>query len=246
MKKLNNLSTSFFVMIRIIALSFIVIGITRLAALGAENEERLGKIYLRSGEQIEGVIKANLANNYLMVQLDSVTRAYNAWQVGLFTLLDPYSLTYQTFYSLSYQDRGKKAFWFFEVVQEGHLTLLKRNPDLTLASLLADSYGYMRDAQQQEDKKSEYYVWDNRDQIIRFYGRKKELLKLMHDEAEKIEGFISRYRLSLTDKDDLKTIFGYYNTLKTPQPKKQPKVIPPPTIFTKDPEGQMGSKFGKG
>lgn len=217
MKNVRFSPQSFFLLVRILALSFFVLLITRLAAREKTRDDRLGTVYLKSGEQVEGLVQPNLDHNYLLVQIPNGTRAYNAWQVAAYTLHDHFSGEHQLFYSLPYLVRGKRADWFFELVQEGTLTLLKRDEEQVQEIPAARPFpatGYMPPPVWQTVTIADFYVLDPSAQIVRFYGGRKELLKLMPDQADRIDRFISVHKLNLADEDHLRAIFRYYDALQ--------------------------------
>jgi hypothetical protein len=217
MKTISKLYGRFLLLVRLLALGFFLLIITRLAAQDLTGEERFGRVFLKSGEQVEGLVQPNLDHNYLLVKLPDGTRAYNAWQVEAYILFDPFAGRFLTYYSLPYQHRGKKADTFFELVQEGTLTLLNREADRVQdnpAAQVFPAMGYVGPAAWQRAKTEAFYVLGPADEVTRYYGGRKELLKMMPDHAEQVNHYIARHKLNLTEREDLKLVFSYYDALQ--------------------------------
>jgi len=106
---------------------------------------------------------------------------------------------------------GKKIDGFFEVLQEGKATLLKR----TEVSVKKADYNATLAVGSPDDKilKNDafYVLKDNRLAELRL--QKKKIMPLFEDKASAVQEMVDKYSLSFSKQDHLEMIFAHYNKL---------------------------------
>jgi hypothetical protein len=85
------------------------------------------KRVLDTGDTLRGLIKYDLDKDIIQLQANNKLESYTARKVLLFEIFDETVKRYRNFYSLPYALAGQyKAPVFFELLQEGKLTVLCR------------------------------------------------------------------------------------------------------------------------
>ena len=170
-----------------------------------------GKIVLLEGDTLRGLVKYDLQQDLL--QLNSSNRkveAYSARKVLFFEIFDKTVNRYRQFYALPYTNpSGYKAPVFFELLEEGKMTLLVRE------SLEYRTYSspYYAGSYSRLVMVYKYFFLEEDGAIESFTGTKNDLLDLMGKRADEVEKFIKSNRLKYDDKYDLAKIVAYYNSL---------------------------------
>jgi hypothetical protein len=198
-----------------------VVGVTLLLVCGhifpAQSQDwafelwHEGKIVLVEGDTLRGLVKYDLQQDLL--QLNSAHQkvvAYSARKVLFFEIFDKTVNRYRQFYSLPYTTASSyKAPIFFELLEEGKMTLLVRE------ALEYRSYTSPYYAQQYSRLVMVYrYFFLEEDGVItEFQGNKNDLLDRMGKRAEEVEKYIKTNRLKYEDKYDFAKIVAYYNSL---------------------------------
>src|SRR5262245_33802181 len=86
-----------------------------------------GKIVLLEGDTLKGPIKYDLNQDVLQLNLKTKIEAYSARKVLFFEIFDITVHRYRQFFALPYTSpAGYRAPVFFELLEEGKLTLLAR------------------------------------------------------------------------------------------------------------------------
>ena len=110
-----------------------------------------------------------------------------------------------------YKSNGATLTGFFEVLEDGKMSLLKR----TTISIKAADYNVQLSMGSRDDKILKkvvyYYLRDN--QIIEVPGNKKKFLTIFNDKAGVIEKYLRTGALSLKKEEDLMQIFNHFNSL---------------------------------
>jgi len=164
-------------------------------------------------QEIEGMIKYDLENNVIQVNVNNVLRSYSSRKLLYFRIYDDQIRTYRTFYSIPYfVSRDYKAPILFEVVYEGQLTLLTRE-SIEVEHVPASPYTYSPNVSRQVLVFT-YYFLDLKGNIIEYNQKKNELVEnIMVDKSESIAKYIKRNRLDTDERTDLARITAYYNEL---------------------------------
>jgi len=170
-----------------------------------------GKVVLDTGDTLRGLLKYDLDKDILQVQANNKLESYTARKVLLFEIFDETVRRYRNFYSLPYALAGQyKAPVFFELLQEGKLTVLCRE---VLEYRTTSSPYYFYGSYSRLVLIYKYFVLRENGMIEEFRGKKNDWYELMPGKAEEIEKFAKQNRLSLDDKYELSRVVEYYNSL---------------------------------
>lgn len=171
-----------------------------------------GKIVLLDGaDTLVGQVKYDLQQDLIQYTATSQTiEAFSAKKVLFFEIFDATVHKYRSFYALPFTTQsGYRAPVFFELLEEGKLTLLSRESIETRSYSSMYYYGsYTRQVLIYR-----YFFLDENGLITEFTGNKKELLDLMGKKADTVEDYIKANRLKMDEKYDFAQIVKYYNTL---------------------------------
>lgn len=170
-----------------------------------------GKIVLLEGDTLKGLVKYDLQQDMLQFTTnDTKGEAYSPRKVLFFEIYDNTVRRYRQFFALPYnKSSGYLTPIFFELLEEGKLTLLARE-GLETRSYSSPYYmgSYSRTVL------VNYYFFMNEDgKIEAFTGNKNDLLDLMEKRSEEVEKFIRTNRLNIEEKYDFARIVEYYNSL---------------------------------
>lgn len=170
-----------------------------------------GKVVLDTGDTLRGLIKYDLDKDIVQVQANSKLESYTARKVLLFEIFDETVRRYRNFYSLPYALAGQyKAPVFFELLQEGKLTVLCRE---VLEYRTTSSPYYFYGNYTRLVLVYKYFVLRENGMIEEFRGKKNDWYEMMSDKAEQVEKFAKQNRLDLDDKYELSRVIEYYNSL---------------------------------
>jgi hypothetical protein len=170
-----------------------------------------GKIVLESGDTLRGQIKYDLQQDLVQFNIpNKVAEAYSARKVLFFEIFDNTVRRYRQFFSLPYAtNTDYKAPIFFELIEEGNLTLLAREA----LEYRTYSNPYFIGSYSRLVLVNKYFFLNTRGDIESFSGQKNELLQRMGNQSDKVEKFIRTNRLRVDEKYDLARIIAYYNSL---------------------------------
>lgn len=170
-----------------------------------------GKVVLTSGDTLKGNIKYDFNQDLVQyVVTNRKAEIYSARKVLFFEIFDETVHKYRRFFALPYTNpTGYKAPTFFELLEEGKMTLLSREL-LEYKVYNSSFYGgsYSRLVQT-----FYYYFLKENGTIEDFRGKKNDLLDLMGNKVNTVEKYIKANRLDFDDKYDVARIVAYYNTL---------------------------------
>jgi hypothetical protein len=171
-----------------------------------------GKIVLLEGaDTLVGQVKYDLQQDLIQYTSSLKTiEAYSAKKVLFFEIFDATVHTYRAFYALPFSTQsGYRAPVFFELLEEGKLTLLVREAIETKTYSSMYYYGsYSRQVLVYR-----YFFLDESGAISEFTGKKNDLLELMGKKADAVEDYIKVNRLKVDEKSDFAQIVKYYNSL---------------------------------
>ena len=171
-----------------------------------------GKIVLLEGDTLKGLVKYDFQQNLVQyVVNNSKAEIFTARKVLFFEIFDETVHKYRRFFVLPYNNTSNyKAPVFFELLEEGKMTLLSREL-LEYKTYSNTFYGgsYSRLVQ------TDYYFLLKEDGTIEdFKGNKNDLLTRMGNKGKTVEKYIKANRLDFDDKYDLAKIVAYYNSLQ--------------------------------
>ncbi len=171
-----------------------------------------GKIVLLDGaDTLVGSVKYDLQQDLIQYTSTNQTiEAYSAKKVLFFEIFDQSVHRYRAFYALPYSTQsGYRAPIFFELLEEGKLTLLVRE------AIENKSYSsiYYYGSYTRKVLVYRYFFLDENGAINEFTGNKKDLLELMGKKADAVEEYVKANRLKIDEKYDFAQVVKYYNSL---------------------------------
>jgi hypothetical protein len=170
-----------------------------------------GKIVLLEGDTLRGSVKYDLQQDLVQYGVaDQRTTAYSARKVLFFEIYDTSVRRYRQFFALPFSTTGSyKAPVFFELLEEGKMTLLSRE------SVEYRTYNspYYMGSYSRLVLVYKYFFLDEEGNISEFTGNKSDLLQLMNNKSEEVEKYIKANKLKYDDKYDFAKIVAYYNSL---------------------------------
>lgn len=170
-----------------------------------------GKVVLLEGDTLRGNIKYDLQQDLIQFNVNNQnTTAYSARKVLFFEIFDTSVRRYRQFFALPYSSvSGYRAPVFFELLEEGKMTLLSRE------SIEYRTYNspYYMGSYSRLVLIYKYYFLDEKGNINEFTGNKSDLLELMNKKQDEVEKYIKANRLKYDDKYDFARIVAYYNSL---------------------------------
>lgn len=172
-----------------------------------------GKIALVSGDTLRGFVKYDLQQDLVQFSTDDrKADVYTARKVLFFEIFDESVHRYRRFFALPFGNRtGYKAPLFFELLEEGKLTLLTRE------ALEYKTYAspYTIGSASRLVLVYKYYFLDADGNISEFRGNRNDLLDMFGKNAKQIDKYMRANRLKHDDRADLARIVAYYNTLES-------------------------------
>lgn len=170
-----------------------------------------GKIVLLEGDTLRGSVKYDLQQDLVQYGVaDQRTTAFSARKVLFFEIYDTSVRRYRQFFALPFSTTGSyKAPVFFELLEEGKMTLLSRE------SVEYRTYNspYYMGSYSRLVLVYKYFFLDEEGNISEFTGNKSDLLQLMNNKSEEVEKYIKANKLKYDDKYDFARIVAYYNSL---------------------------------
>jgi hypothetical protein len=169
-----------------------------------------GKMVLDTGDTLRGNLKYDMTADILQLQIEKRLESYTARKVLFFEIFDETVSRYRIFYSLPYAQAGVyKAPVFFELLQEGKLTVLCRESieyRTTSSPYFYGSYSRLVEV-------NKYFILKEDGTITEFKGKKNDWYDLMPNKKSEVERFAKDNRLSLEEKYELSRVIEYYNSL---------------------------------
>jgi hypothetical protein len=170
-----------------------------------------GKIVLLEGDTLKGLVKYDLQQDLVQFSLpDKKAEVFTARKVLFFEIFDTSVHKYRQFFALPYSaTSGYRAPVFFELLEEGKMTLLTRE------ALEYKTYNspYYIGSYSRLVLVNKYFLMKDDGTISEFLGKKNDLLDLMGKKGEEVEKYMKTNRLRFDDKYDLAKIVAYYNSL---------------------------------
>lgn len=171
-----------------------------------------GKVVLLEGDTLRGLVKYDMQQDLLQYNGASGQKvvAYSARKVLFFEIFDNTVHRYRQFFALPFNTpAGYKSAVFFELLEEGKMTLLVRE------ALEYRTYTnpYYVGSYSRLVLVYKYFFMDDNGKIEEFTGDKRDLLDLMGKNADDVEKYIKTNRLKVDEKYDFAKIIAYYNSL---------------------------------
>jgi hypothetical protein len=170
-----------------------------------------GKIVLSEGDTLKGFVKYDLQQDLVQYSLDDKrVEAFTAKRILFFQIFDTSVHKYRQFYSLPFTNSsGYSAPIFFELMQEGKMTLLAREA----LEMRSYSSPYYIGTYSRMVLVNKFFFLDEKGNITPFTGSKRDLIDTMGKRGDEVEKFIKANRLDYENKYDFARIVEYYNSL---------------------------------
>ena len=168
------------------------------------------KLVLDSGDTLRGTVKYDLQNDLIQFKIGGRNESYSARKVLFFEIFDTTVKAYRQFYSLPYSATGSyKAPVFFELLEEGKITLLSRE-SVEYKTYSSPYSFYTRYTVAVLVNK--YFLLQDNGVIKDFVNKKSAWLELMGNRSEEVQKYAKANRLDFDIKDELTKIIDYYNS----------------------------------
>jgi hypothetical protein len=198
---------------RIAFIIFIGMGIANLAAAQQFPFEfwHDGKVVLDSGDTLRGNVKYDLQSDLIQFQKEEKLESFSARKVLYFEIFDATVKRYRLFYSLPYSSAGQyKAPVFFELIEEGKLTVLCRE---ALEYRTQSSPFYYYGTYTRLVLVNKYFILQENGKIEEFINKRNDWYEMMGNKAEEVRKYAKSNKLDITEKYELAQIINYYNSL---------------------------------
>lgn len=178
-----------------------------------------GKLVLLSEDTIVGKIKYDLQNDAVQINVRNVLQTYSARKILYFEIFDETIESYRHFYALPYNVQSNYQIpLLFEVLYEGHLSLLCREEIVTESVPQYNSYPYSNYGtrpynQSRARLNYKYYFLDEKGEIQYYNMKKNELMSFFKKRQQQIKQYIKKNKLKHDKMRDLVRVTAYYNAL---------------------------------
>jgi hypothetical protein len=170
-----------------------------------------GKIVLTSGDTLKGAVKYDLQQDLVQyTSHDKTVVAFTPRKILFFEIFDNTVNSYRRFFSLPYSSTGAyETLIFFELLEEGKLTLLSREA-LEYRSVPIGFYG---GSYNRLILVHYYFFMDEKGRITQFSGKRNDLIEMFGKHADTVQKYMRTNRLRFEEKPDFARIIAYYNSL---------------------------------
>lgn len=170
-----------------------------------------GKIVLVDGDTLRGMVKYDFQQNLVQYIINNnQAEVYTARKVLMVEIFDETAHRYRKFFVLPYLNESNyKTPMFFELLEEGKITLLSR--DVLEYKTYNSYYAYGGITRLVET--SYYYLLKEDGSIEAFKANRNDVLAMMGTQRKSVEKYIKSNRLDFDSKYDVAKIVAYYNSL---------------------------------
>ncbi len=176
-----------------------------------------GKVVLMNGDTIEGKFNVNLTNDLLQLDRGQTIQSLSARQVFSFSFFDRENQETRFFFSLPFAFRGGyRVPVFFELQYAGQAMSLYTRESLVMDNVpFSDPFTGRTVYSTRSRISFDFYLRDDKGVLVRFTGRKKELLQRLAKQAKPLKQFMKENKLDPSERTDLMRIIEFYNDLQT-------------------------------
>ena len=168
-----------------------------------------GKIVLVDGDTLKGLVKYDLQKDLVQYTLnDRIADVFTARKVIFFEIFDELNNGYRRFFTLPFETTsGYKTPVFFELLEEGKITLLAREflEYKNFSSAYVMSYSRLV-------LSHKFFFLNENGSIEEFSGNKNDLFDRMGKKSGDVEKYMRKNRLKLDDRYDFARLVDYYNS----------------------------------
>lgn len=171
-----------------------------------------GKAVLASGDTLFGSIKYSMDNDLIQIDINNTVQTYSSRKFAYFEIFDVTVDNFRHFYALPYNIKPNyKIPILFEVLYEGPMALLARE-SIVLETVPQFNYSY-RSNYTRKKLTYEYYFLEQGSEIVRYSGKKNDLIYIFRKQSAKVKKFMKKNKLHHDRRNDLIKITTYYNNL---------------------------------
>lgn len=178
-----------------------------------------GVLVTVDGDTVKGEIKYDLQSDAVQINNRRTIQTFSARKIHYFEIFDETIDSYRHFYALPYRVQANyEVPLLFEVLYEGHLSLLCREEVVTETAPAYNSYPYSYYGgspmnQTRARLKYQYYFVDERNGIKNYNLKKSELYSFFKQHQQEIKKYIKKNNLKHDRMRDLVRVTAYYNAL---------------------------------
>lgn len=171
------------------------------------------------GDTIKGEIKYDMQSDAVQINNRRTIQTFSARKIHYFEIFDETIDSYRHFYALPYKVQSNyEVPLLFEVLYEGHLSLLCREEVVTESVPTYNSYPYSYYGrspinQTRARLKYQYYFVDERSGIQNYSLKKSELYSFFKKHQQEVKKYIKKNNLKHDRMRDLVRLTAYYNAL---------------------------------
>ena len=170
-----------------------------------------GRLVTEESDTLKGSIMYNLQSDLLQLKRADRLETFTARKVVYFEIFDVTIKQYRVFYSLPFSATGTqyKAAIFFELLEEGKMTLLCRE------ALEYKNYSsfYYYGSYSRLVLVNKYFLLDEKGEIVPFTGNKNDWIYLMGNKGPEVQKYMKANKLDVDEKEELVKIVAFYNSL---------------------------------
>ena len=170
-----------------------------------------GKIVLNEGDTLKGYVKYDMQQDLVQYSLDErKSEVYTARKVLYFEIFDNTIHKYRRFFTLPYAvNANYRTSIFFELLEEGKMTLLSRE----LLEYKTYNSPYYVGSFSRLVLTNKFFFLQDDGTIEEFRGTRHDLLDMMGRQADAVDKYMRSNNLRFDDKQDISQIVAYYNSL---------------------------------
>ena len=179
-----------------------------------------GKLVTIEEDTVYGKLKYDLKNDAVQITVRNVMQTYSARKILYFEIFDETIESYRYFYALPYDVQKNYSIpLLFEVLYEGHLSLLCREEIVTESVPQYNNYPYSYyggtpyNNQSRARLKYKYYFLDEQGGIRDYNMKKSELYGFFRKHQQQVKQYIKKNNLKHDRMRDLVRVTAYYNAL---------------------------------
>jgi hypothetical protein len=179
-----------------------------------------GVFITTDGDTIKGRIKYDMQTEAVLVETKTGIQTFSARKMHYFEIFDETIDSYRHFYALPYRVQANyEAPMIFEVLYEGHLSLLCREEIVTesVPQYNAYPYGYYNNQFNQSRTRLNYEYYflsqDGEGKIMNYNMKKNELFTFFGKREKDIKQYFRKNKLKHDRMRDLVRVTAYYNAL---------------------------------
>jgi len=171
-----------------------------------------GKVVVVGWDTLRGLVKYN-RQNFLEVMCNGKIDSLPSVKVVSFQIQDQSQKRVRQFFSLPYGETNDKPYFFFELISYGKLTVVSRE---TVEARTLSQGHVLAPPKINSVLVEKYFLWDRRERIESFRGRRKDWLELFSIHSKEMLDYVNEQKLDFRIKYQLKQIIDFYNSLFNP------------------------------